>query len=94
MSGRGSGDGSPPVLPSARDMPKLRGARRTAGELEAGLVAGILRSAVIEAHLLSHKASANVVAFGGLFVIRVLVPAFLHEAAAALLREEGLRGQD
>jgi hypothetical protein len=67
---------------------------RTAGELEAGLVAGILRSADIEAHVLSQKDSANVVTFGGLSVVRVLVPAFRHEAAAALLREEGLRGQD
>jgi len=62
--------------------------------LEAGLVAGILRGADFEAHVLSQKDSANVVTFGGLSVVRVLVPAFRHEAAAALLREEGLRGQD
>lgn len=64
---------------------------RAAGELEAGLVAGILRGAGVEAHVLSQKDSANVVTFGGLSVIRVLVPAFRHEEAASLLRAEGYR---
>ena len=64
---------------------------RTAGELEAELAAGILRGAGFEAHVLSQKDRTNVVSFGGLSVVRVLVPAFQRGEAAALLQAEGLQ---
>ena len=63
---------------------------RVAGELEAGLAAGILRGAGIEARVLSQKDRANVVTFGGLSVVRVLVPARSHEEALLLLRAEAM----
>ena len=65
---------------------------RTSSELEAELTAGILRGAGIEAHVLSQKDSANVVTFGGLSVVRVLVPAFLLAEAESTLRAEGVQG--
>lgn len=58
---------------------------RTSAELEAELTAGILRAAGIEARVLSQKDHANVVTFGGLSVVRVLVPPFQLEAARAIL---------
>jgi len=50
-----------------------------------------LRDAGFEAHVLSQKDSTNVVTPGGLSVVRVLVPAFQHGGAAALLQAEGLQ---
>lgn len=65
---------------------------RTSSELEAELAAGILRGAGVEAHVLSQKDRANVVTFGSLSVIRVLVPAFLLEEAGLALRAEDVLG--
>ncbi len=67
---------------------------RTASELEAELFAGILRSAGLEAHVLSQKDRINVVTFGGLSVVRVLVPAFQQGEAAVLLQAEGLQASN
>ena len=50
-----------------------------------------MRGAGFEAHVLSQKDSTNVVTFGGLSVVRVLVPAFQHGEAAALLQAERLQ---
>ena len=61
---------------------------RVAGELEAGLAAGILRGAGIEAQVLSQKDRANVVTFGALSVVRVLVPAGRFEEAVLRLTAE------
>lgn len=63
---------------------------RTADEVEAEMVASLLRGPEIEAHVLSQKDSANVVSFGGLSIVRVLVPAHLHRRAISVLRAEGL----
>jgi hypothetical protein len=63
---------------------------RTSSEIEAELAAGLLRAEGLDAHVLSQKDSANVVTFGGLSVVRVLVPAYLLEGAWAALRSEGL----
>ncbi len=64
--------------------------RRTADELDAEFVAGILRSAGIEAQVFSQKDHANVVTFGGLSIVRVLVPPFRYEEAERLLHDEGI----
>lgn len=64
---------------------------RTSSELEAELAAGILRGAGIEAHVLSQKDSVNVVTFGGLSVLRVLVPAYLLAVAGNTLKAEGIQ---
>lgn len=56
------------------------------------LVAGILRGARIEARVLSQKDRANVVTFGGLSVVRVLVPAFMYEDAVSVIRAEYVDG--
>ena len=61
---------------------------RVTGELEAGLAAGILRGAGIEARVLSQKDRANVVTFGALSVVRVLVPAGRYEESVLLLTAE------
>ena len=61
---------------------------RVASELEAGLAAGILRGAGIEARVLSQKDRANVVTFGALSVVRVLVPAGRYQDAVLLLKAE------
>lgn len=63
---------------------------RTSEELEAEFTAGILRAAGIEARVLSQKDHANVVTFGGLSVVRLLVPAFRLDAARRTLEEEEL----
>jgi len=65
---------------------------RTASVLEAELAAGILRGARLEARVLSQKDSANVVTFGGLSVVRVLVPAFRHAEARTVLEAEDFDG--
>ncbi|MEE8572967.1 MAG: hypothetical protein V3T20_06870 [Gemmatimonadota bacterium] len=62
--------------------------------MEAELFAGILRSAGLEAHVLSQKDRINVVTFGGLSVVRVLVPAFQQGEAAVLLQAEGLQASN
>lgn len=64
--------------------------RRTSDELDAEFVAGVLRSAGVEAQVLSQKDHANVVTFGGLSIVRVLVPPFRYEEARDVLRAEGL----
>ncbi len=63
---------------------------RTASEVEAEIVADILRSLEIAAHVLSQKDRANVVSFGGLSIVRVLVPAHRHREALAVLQAEVL----
>jgi hypothetical protein len=65
---------------------------RTTSELEAELVAGILRGARIEAHVLSQKDRTNVVTFGGLSIVRVLVPAFRLAEALSALKAEDVQG--
>ena len=65
---------------------------RTGDEGRAEVVAGTLRAGGIPAHVLSQKDHAYVFAFGGLAVVRVLVPAFRLERARALL--ENLRDPD
>lgn len=60
---------------------------RTADELEARFLSDELRGAGIEATLLSQKDSANVVSFGGLSVVRVIVPAYLLEEARAWIED-------
>jgi hypothetical protein len=65
---------------------------RAASELEAMLAAGILRGARIDARVLSQKDRANVVTFGGLSVVRVLVPAFMYEDAVSVIRVEYVDG--
>jgi hypothetical protein len=49
-------------------------ALRTSDELEARWLADLLRESGIEAQVLSQKDRANVVTFGGLSVVRLLVP--------------------
>jgi hypothetical protein len=56
-------------------------ALRTADEIEARLVSDRLSAEGIEARVLSQKDRANVVTFGGLSILRVLVPAFRLEEA-------------
>lgn len=56
-------------------------ALRTADEIEARLVADGLKGEGIEARVLSQKDRANVVTFGGLSILRVLVPAHRLEDA-------------
>jgi hypothetical protein len=48
---------------------------RTSDEVDAELLAARLTAAGVEARVLSQKDRANVVTFGGLSVVRVLVPA-------------------
>lgn len=64
--------------------------RRFSDELDAELVAGVLRGAGIEAQVFSQKDRANVVTFGGLSIVRVLVPPFRYEEAERLLHDEGI----
>jgi hypothetical protein len=56
-------------------------ALRTADDFEARLVSDGLRGEGIEARVLSQKDRTNVVTFGGLSVLRVLVPAHRLEEA-------------
>lgn len=49
------------------------------------MLAGALRAAGIAAHVLSQKDHANVMTFGALAVVRLLVPAFEFEAALRVL---------
>jgi hypothetical protein len=62
---------------------------RTSDELEARWQADVLRDAGIEAQVLSQKDRANVVTFGGLSVVRLLVPAFRLEEALVRLDRPG-----
>jgi hypothetical protein len=59
-------------------------------ELQADLTARALRAASLEAQVLSQKDRANVVGFGGLAVVRVLVPGHQYQAGIDTLREPGL----
>lgn len=56
-------------------------ALRTADDIEARLISDGLNGAGIEARILSQKDRANVVTFGGLSIVRVLVPAHRLEEA-------------
>jgi len=58
-------------------------ALQTADEIEARLVSDGLSGEGIEARVLSQKDRANVVTFGGLSILRVLVPAYRLEEAIA-----------
>lgn len=60
---------------------------RRQDELAAGLTVDLLRSHDIEATFLSQKDRWHVVSFGGLAVIRVLVPAISYLDARNVLRE-------
>ena len=64
-------------------------ALRTSGEIDAELAAAALRGGGIPAHVLSQKDSANVVTFGALSIVRVLVPAHMLNEARELLESEG-----
>jgi len=59
---------------------------RATDEMRAAVFTERLRWAGIDAELLSQKDQTNVVAIGGLAVIRVLVPAYQFESAVAVLR--------
>lgn len=63
-------------------------ALRTSDELEARWQADVLRESGIEAQVLSQKDRANVVTFGGLSVVRLLVPAFRLEEALDRIRRD------
>ncbi|MDX1579576.1 MAG: hypothetical protein R3266_13915, partial [Gemmatimonadota bacterium] len=52
---------------------------------EAQLVADRLRSADLDAHVLSQKDHAHMISVAGMAVVRVLVPAASYEAATELL---------
>jgi len=56
-------------------------ALRTADDIEARLMSDGLNGEGIEARVLSQKDRANVVTFGGLSIVRVLVPAHRLEEA-------------
>ena len=58
---------------------------RVADELRASLLADRLRNEGVEAMVFSQKDRWHVVTFGGLAVVRVLVPAASYERAARLL---------
>lgn len=59
-------------------------------ELQAEMAANALRAEAIEAQVLSQKDHANVVGFGGLAVVRVLVPGHDYQTGIDTLRERGL----
>ena len=61
-------------------------------ELTADMTARALQAAALEAQVLSQKDHANVVGFGGLAVVRVLVPGHQYRAGVELLRERDLEG--
>lgn len=66
---------------------------RTPDEVQAEMTAGTLRATGLDAQVLSQKDHANVVAVGGLAVVRVLVPAFQYERAVAALRDADALGR-
>ena len=79
------------------DVPLIEGwaeALRTADEIEARLVADGLSGEGIEARVLSQKDRANVVTFGGLSILRVLVPAFRFEEAREWIGHEEPRDRN
>lgn len=63
-------------------------ALRSADEIEARLVSDGLSGEGIDARVLSQKDRTNVVTFGGLSVLRVLVPAFQLEEARKWIEHE------
>lgn len=62
---------------------------RTHDDAEAGLAAGNLRAAGLDAHVLSQKDHAHMLSMAGMAVVRVLVPAGQYEAARETLEVEG-----
>jgi len=62
-------------------------ALRTADEVEARLLSDGLSGAGIAAAVLSQKDSTNVVTFGGLSVVRVMVPAYRLEEALSWIED-------
>lgn len=66
---------------------------RTPDEVQAEMTAGTLRATGLDAQVLSQKDHANVVAVGGLAIVRVLVPAFQYERAVAALRDADAPGR-
>lgn len=66
---------------------------RAADEVRGEVLAGGLRAAGFDAQLLSQKDHAAVVAFGGLAVVRILVPAFQYQAARETLVAESGHGE-
>lgn len=67
---------------------------RTVDDVQAEMTAGVLRSAGLDAQVLSQKDHANVVAVGGLAVVRLLVPAFQYRRALAALRDADVVGRE
>ncbi len=63
---------------------------QTADELEARLISDGLSGEGIEARVLSQKDSANVVTFGWLSILRVLVPAYRLAEARAWIEDGAL----
>ena len=59
---------------------------RARDEARGEIIAEHLRSADIEASVFLQKDRWHVVTFGGLSVVRILVPAMRYEEAAALLQ--------
>jgi len=60
-------------------------ALRTFDDAEAGLAAGNLRAAGLDANVLSQKDHAHMLSMAGMAVVRVLVPAGQYEAARDIL---------
>ena len=69
-------------------------ALRTADEIEAQLLSDGLNGEGIEARVLSQKDRANVVTFGGLSVLRVMVPAFRFNEAREWIEHEEPRDRN
>jgi hypothetical protein len=79
------------------DVPLIEGwaeALRTADEIEARLVSDGLSGEGIEARVLSQKDRTNVVTFGGLSILRVLVPAYRFEEAREWIEYEEPRDRN
>ncbi len=63
-------------------------AARCTDEVEAEVLAGRLRVADVDVQVFSQKDHANVVAFGALALVRVLVPVFQLQEAQRILAAE------
>ena len=67
---------------------------RTSHEERAEVLAGALRAAGVPAQVLSQKDHANVMTFGALAVVRLLVPAFELDSALRVLQGAGPDGRE
>ena len=60
-------------------------------EVAAGLAADVLHSHGVEANVLSQKDRWHVVSFGGLAIVRLLVPAHRYAEASSILSGDSAR---